>query len=38
MKTKSGYETNGTYIKYKSGYIDKWIVETETNRNIFTSE
>ena len=38
MKTKSGFITNGTYLKYKSGFTSFWIVETENKRELFDSE
>lgn len=38
MKTGSGYETNGTYIKYKSRYSGKWCVETEFYSKAFDTE
>ena len=38
MKTKSGYETNGTYLKYKSGYTASWCVEIERGVMYFQTE
>ena len=38
MKTKSGYETDGTYIKFKSGFTNKWCVELESMTYFFNSE
>lgn len=38
MKTKSGYETDGTYIKFKSGFTQFWKVETESIDKIFKTE
>lgn len=38
MKTKSGYETNGDYIKFKSGFTEFWIVETEKGSEFFKNE
>jgi len=38
MKTKSGYETNGDYIKFKSGYTGSWKVETEKDTKAFKTE
>jgi hypothetical protein len=38
MKTKTGYETNGTYLKFKSGFTGMWVVETEKGSEFFKSE
>jgi len=38
MKTKAGYETNGDYIKFKSGFTDNWNVETENEVKHFKTE
>jgi len=38
MKTKSGYETNGDYIKFKSGFTSFWKVETENDIKHFKTE
>lgn len=38
MKTQNGYETNGTYLKFKSGFTGLWNVETETEINLFNTE
>lgn len=38
MKTKSGYETNGDYIKFKSGFTSRWNVETENDMQNFKTE
>ncbi len=38
MKTKSGYETNGDYIKFKSGFTSRWNVETENGTKNFKTE
>lgn len=38
MKTKTGYETNGDYIKFKSGFTGSWNVETETKIEHFKTE
>jgi hypothetical protein len=38
MKTKSGYETNGDYIKFKSGFTSNWAVETENKIQHFKTE
>lgn len=38
MKTKAGYETNGDYIKFKSGFTSSWQVETETEMKYFKTE
>ena len=38
MKTKTGYETNGNYIKFKSGFTGEWCVETESGREHFKTE
>jgi len=38
MKTKSGYETNGDYIKFKSGFTSNWNVETQNNIEHFKNE
>jgi hypothetical protein len=35
MNTKSGYQTNGTYLKYKSGFTSNWIVEINNQGCIF---
>lgn len=35
MKTKSGYETNGTYLKYRSGYTLSWCVEINNQGVIY---
>ncbi len=38
MKTKAGYETNGDYIKFKSGFTGSWNVETENKMEHFKTE
>lgn len=38
MKAKSGYETNGDYIKFKSGFTQFWVVETEKGCEYFKTE
>ena len=38
MKTKAGYETNGDYIKFKSGFTSSWQVETENKMEYFKTE
>jgi uncharacterized CHY-type Zn-finger protein len=38
MKTKSGYETNGDYIKFKSGFTSCWNVETQNDIQHFKNE
>ena len=38
MKTKSGYETDGRYIKFKSGYTVSWCVEIEKGTFYFNNE
>jgi hypothetical protein len=39
VKTLSGYETDGTFVKYQHPYTKFWIVETADNRiNHFYSE
>lgn len=38
MKTKSGYETNGDYIKFKSGFTRNWAVETEKHIQYYKTE
>lgn len=38
MKTKSGYETNGDYIKFKSGFTGLIVVETQTGISTFKDE
>lgn len=38
MKTKSGYSTNGSYIKYKSAFSKFWYVETNNCKNEFKTE
>ncbi len=38
MKTKSGYETNGDYIKFKNGFTSRWCIETENDIKYFGSE
>ena len=38
MKTKTGYETNGDYIKFKSGFTGSWQVETENKMEYFKTE
>lgn len=38
MKTKSGYETNGDYIKFKSGFTGLIVVETEKKIKTFKTE
>jgi hypothetical protein len=38
MKAKSGYETNGDYIKYKSGFTSYYMVETEGGVEAFKEE
>jgi hypothetical protein len=38
MKTKSGYETNGDYIKYKCGFTSRWKVENESGIDSFKDE
>ena len=38
MKTRTGYETNGKYLKFKSGYTSCWNVETEKDMKHFKTE
>jgi hypothetical protein len=38
MKTKFGYETNGDYIKFKSGYTGNWVVYTDIKKYSFKTE
>lgn len=38
MRTKAGYETNGDYIKLKSGFTQFWVVETSIDTYYFESE
>jgi|GEM_PF-5207862 len=38
MKTQAGYETNGDYIKFKSGFTSFWNVETENKMEHFKTE
>lgn len=38
MKAKSGYETNGDYIKFKSEVTCSWCVETEKGIEYFHRE
>ena len=38
MKTQSGYETDGTYLKFKSAYTQFWKVETEKDIRAFRTE
>jgi len=38
MKTQIGYETNGDYIKYKSGFTQYWVIETEKGSEFFKTE
>lgn len=38
MKTNSGYTTNGTFIKFKSGHTRSWCVETENKVCFFRTE
>ena len=38
MKTKSGYETNGDYIKFKCGFTGNLKVETEKEIKSFKTE
>ncbi len=38
MITKSGYETNGDYIKFKSGFTGSYAVETEKETVFFKTE
>ena len=38
MKTKSGYETDGSYIKFKSGFTNSWVVETNSETFYFKTE
>jgi|694.fasta_scaffold00170_47 hypothetical protein len=38
MKTKSGYETNGDYIKFKSGFTGNYAVETQNDIKHFKNE
>lgn len=35
MTTKTGYITDGTYIKFKSGFTGRWVVETEKGAESF---
>ena len=38
MKTKNGFITNGSFIKYKSGFTDSWCVELENSSSFFNNE
>lgn len=38
MKTVSGYETNGTYLKFKSGFTTNWKVEVKEKIHLFETE
>jgi len=38
MKTKSGYITNGTYIKFQYGFTGWWIVELAEKSYFFKTE
>ena len=38
MKTKSGYETNGSYLKFKSAFTASWNVEIENKIKHFKTE
>ena len=38
MKTLSGYETNGTYLKFKSGFTTHWKVEVKDKIHLFKTE
>lgn len=38
MKTKSGHITNGSFIKYKSGFTGSWCVETKDKTEYFSKE
>jgi hypothetical protein len=38
MKTEAGYETNGNYIKFKSGFTGSWNVETVNKIEHFKTE
>jgi len=38
MKTLAGYETDGIYIKFKSGFTGMWKVETDSKVFIFKTE
>lgn len=38
MKTRSGYETDGKYLKWKSAYTSQWAVETEKEIVYFKTE
>lgn len=38
IHTKTGYFTDGTYIKYKSGYTKNWKVETVDDTFYFDTE
>lgn len=38
MKAKSGYQTDGNYIKYKSGFTQSWCVELADKTHFFKTE
>lgn len=38
MKTKNGFITNGSFVKYKSGFTDSWCVELENSSSFFKNE
>ena len=38
MKTKNGYITNGSFIKYKCGFTASWCVELENSSSFFNNE
>ena len=38
MKTKSGFETNGTYVKRLGVDESRWFVETENEEKVFLNE